>query len=325
MSSLQLRTIQTHERDAVLDLLKEWLNDRAFFARYFHHDPAFRDDLCFVACDGDRIVSTFQVFRKQVRVNGQVLQVGGVGNVYTTADYRERGVASDLLRMGLEAMRAHEFDLSLLFAVRLKFYAELGWRSHVRHLLFIDRGDSDGEGKYRIDRFEAADLDAVRAVYESYSSRFNGPTVRDQTYWRGQLQYAGNPHEDFLVARDGERIVAYARGTTLYDFYVITEHAALPGYSDALAQLVRRLHGVEGAPLPGTITHLGIDPDVQGRLQSSGLALRQVEDGFWMWRVIDPTRLAAKLGMTADEVTADDFLFRILPPERSVYWLADRF
>jgi len=89
MSDIRIRTIQTQERDAVLDLLKEWLNDRAFFARYFHHDPEFRDDLCFVASDGERIVSTFQVFRKQVRVGSAVLQVAGVGNVFTAEEHRE--------------------------------------------------------------------------------------------------------------------------------------------------------------------------------------------------------------------------------------------
>ena len=40
---MEFRTIRTDERDAVLDLLAHWLGDREFFARYFHHDPAFRD------------------------------------------------------------------------------------------------------------------------------------------------------------------------------------------------------------------------------------------------------------------------------------------
>ena len=82
---MEFRTIQRHERDAVLDLLGEWFGDREFFARYFRNDPSFRDDLCFVAVDDGRIVSTLQVFSKRVRVNGAVLEVGGVGNVFTTA------------------------------------------------------------------------------------------------------------------------------------------------------------------------------------------------------------------------------------------------
>jgi hypothetical protein len=35
--------------------------------------------------------------------------------------------------------------------------------------------------------------------------------------------------------------------------------------------------------------------------------------------------VAAKLGMSSAELAAEDIFFRLLPPERSVYWTADRF
>ncbi|MBI3783751.1 MAG: GNAT family N-acetyltransferase [Deltaproteobacteria bacterium] len=331
IGGLQIRSIEAGERDAVLDLLKEWLNDRAFFARYFQYDRAFRDDLCFVATDHGNIVSTFQVFRKQVRIDGQVLQVGGVGNVFTTETYRQRHIASQLLTHGLSVMADHGFDLSMLFASRLKFYSALGWQSHLRHLLFID-SDADNqpqergnEGPYTIAPFEESNLSEIRAVYDCYSGRWNGTTVRDAEYWRGQLRYAGNPQEHFLIARQGERLVAYLRGTTLYGFYVLMEHGYMPGHAEALTQLVCRLHAGEAATLPGMISHLGVEPEVQEGLRRRGLSLRQVEDVFWMWRVIDPERLAAKLRLPAKEILAEDLFFRLLPPSESVYWIADRF
>jgi predicted N-acetyltransferase YhbS len=325
MAQLELRTIDRDERDAVLDLLKHWLGDRDFFARYFQHDPNFRDDLCFVATDQGRVVSTFQVFRKSVRMNGAVVEVGGVGNVFTLPEYRERGVAAELLTRGVRAMEEHEFDLSLLFAVRLAFYGRLGWMSHLRHLVFIDPTRVEAKGEYSLAPFVPSDLDAVAQIYERYTAALSGPTVRDARYWHGQLRYAGNPHEDFLVARAGNQLVAYARGTSLYDFYVVMEHGCLPGHEDALVQLICRLHATEAAALPGTITQLAIAPAVQERLRGCGLSLRTVEDVFWMWRVIAPARLAAKLGVSEAELDTDDVFHRLLPPERSVYWIADRF
>jgi GNAT superfamily N-acetyltransferase len=322
---MEFRTIRPHERDSVLDLLAEWLHDRAFFARYFTHDPTFRDDLCFVAVDGDRIVSTLQVFRKVVQLGTAVVSVGGVGNVFTTAAYRTRGLASHLLTRAVEAMEAHGFDLSLLFATRLAFYGRHGWRSHVRHLLFIEPAAVPAAGPYRIDRFTRTDLPAVMQVYDRYTAARSGPTQRDAMYWQGQLHYAGNPQEDFFVARAGNVIVAYARGTTLYDYYVIMEHAHLPGHGDALTQLVCHLHGTEAAALPGTITHLTIAPDVADALRGRGLTTHHVEDVFWMWRVIAPSRLAARLGVPVDDLSLDDTFTRLLPPDRSVYWIADRF
>jgi len=41
--------------------------------------------------------------------------------------------------------------------------------------------------------------------------------------------------------------------------------------------------------------------------------------------VVSPQQLAAKLRLPEAQVHADDFFFRILPPEGSVYWIADRF
>ena len=325
MNEIEFRTIASHERDAVLDLLAHWLQDRAFFARYFHHDPTFRDDLCFVAVDRGTIVSTLQVFRKQVRVNGAVVQVAGIGNVFTADAYRERGLASQLLTRAIAAMDEHEFDLSMLFATRLIFYGRHGWQSHVRHLVFIEPAPVAPTGRYDIAPFEAADLDAVMRVYDSYTAGLSGPTLRDRRYWLGQLQYAGNPQEHFLVARAGGEIVAYARGTTLYDFYVIMEHAYLPGHEDALVDLVCRLHGTEAAALPGTITQLTTAQGVQEGLRSRGLSLRTVEDMFWMWRVVSAERLAAKLRIDPGALATDDIYHRLLPPERSVFFLADRF
>lgn len=330
MSDLEFRTIAAHERDEVLDLLQNWLGDREFFARYFRHDPGFRDDLCFVATANNRIVSTFQVFRKAVRINDAVVQVAGVGNVFTAAEYRERRLASQLLTGGVAAMEEHGFDLSLLFAVRLHFYGRLGWQSHLRHLVFIEPAPVATGGRYAVEPFAASDLAAVMHIYDGYNAGISGSTVRDLRYWQGQLQCAGNPHEDFLVARaGGDRaggdIVAYARGTPLYDFYVIMEHGYRPGYEDALTQLVCHLHGREAAAFPGTITQLSIAPGVQEQLRKCGLTLRTVEDVFWMWRIISPQRLAARLGIREADLDGDDVFFRLLPPEQSVFWIADRF
>jgi predicted N-acetyltransferase YhbS len=322
---MELRTIEVSERGAVLDLLAEWLGDRAFFARYLEHDPTFRADLCFVAADEGRFVSTLQVFRKRIRLRGAVAEVAAVANVFTTAGYRDRRLASQLVTMASAAMADHGFDLSLLFATRIPFYGRLGWQSHVRQLLYIEPGNCPADGDYALRVFTPADLPAVMEIYDAYNAERVGTTVRDVPYWEGQLRYAGNPQEDFLLAADGERVVAYARGTKLYDFYVVMEHAHLAGAEAALTQLIGHLHGSVARALPGTITHLTTSPEVQRALKANGLELRTVDDVFWMWRVVSPARLAAKLGIDPIDLENDDVFFRLLPPATSVYWMADRF
>ncbi|GIW44303.1 MAG: hypothetical protein KatS3mg077_1585 [Candidatus Binatia bacterium] len=326
MRDVVLRTIELAERDAVLDLLAEWYNDREFFARYLLHDPTFSPALCFVAEVEGRLVSTFQVFRKAVRLDGTCLDVAGVGNVFTTAAYRGKGIASRLLQYGLAQLPEHDFDVSLLFAVRLGFYARLGYHSHLRYLVFLAPGARPRlPERYRVRPFAAEDLPAVQAVYDTYCACRRGTTVRTSDYWRAQLRYAGNPGEEFLLATDADRVVAYARATGLLDFYVITEYGYAPGHRDALLQLLLQ-HYLEGIQQwPGVVAQLAHEPEVLEALRQHGIADHRIDDVFWMWRIVSPERLAEKLRTRPDALRPELLWREILPPESSVYWISDRF
>lgn len=325
MAEVTLRTIAGDERDAVLDLLAEWLNDRAFFARYFAYDPSYRDDLCFVAEHDGRLVSTLQVFRKTVGVAGAgALEVGCVGNVYTAPAWRGTGIAGALLERAIDAMRAHGFDASLLFATRLDFYARFGWRSLPRVLSFLAPGGTAGVGD-RAEPFDAArDLAEVMAIYAAYNTAVPGATRRDAAYWRGQLRYAGNPGERFVVARRDGAVLAYARSTLLYDLHVVIEHGCLPGETAALAELLARLHHA-AADQPGTLAQLTPDAALDAALRARGLEARAVDDRSWMWRPIVESQLADRLGVSIATVRGDDFFAALFPAAGSRYWMADRF
>jgi predicted N-acetyltransferase YhbS len=326
MTNVLFRSIEPSERDQVLDLLAEWYGDRDFFARYLEHDPTFSPDLCFVAEHEGRLVSTFQVFRKRVRVGATALDVAGVGNVFTSEAYRGRGIASELLRYGLGRLRDRDFDVSLLFAVRLAFYGQLGYRSHLRYLVFLAPGAAaQPSRRYTVRPFAPEDLPSVQGIYNVYSGRFPGTTLRDELYWRAQLRYAGNPNEQFLVATVDSQVVAYARATNLWDFYVVMEHGYLPGHDQALVELLvtHYHHGIQA--YPGVISQLAVEPRILAALEAQGIKCTRIDDVFWMWRVVDPDRLAGKLGVSRDEVLAEDVWATLLPPESSVYWISDRF
>lgn len=322
---MEFRTVQTvEEREATLDLLHAWLGDREFFARYFRHDPSYRDDLCFVALDSGRIVSTLQVFRKRVRCAGVSLEVAGVGNVFTKEAYRTQGVSSRLIEMAVAAMDQHGFDLSLLFASRLAFYGRHGWLSQPRHFHFVSPVPSR-PSRYTIRPFAPDDLEAVMGLYSTSNEGRAGTVVRDQSYWRGQLRYAGNPSETFLVACDRGQVVAYARATNLYELYVMIEHGYAQGGEVALVDLIAALTASGTSGASGMLTQLSIAPRVLDELAAAGATASLVEDYFWMWRVISASRLAAKLGVSTDEVESEAFLPSLFPAGSSVYWLADRF
>src|ERR1700688_1473890 len=129
---MEFRQARPGERDEVLDLLAQWFDNRDFFARYNLNDPAFRDELCLVALDAGRIVSTVQIFDRPLNLGGQAVATGGIGSVYTLARYRKQGLAAALMRLSVDTMERLGFELSLLFAERLEFYGSFGWSSVTR-------------------------------------------------------------------------------------------------------------------------------------------------------------------------------------------------
>src|SRR5882757_1272820 len=172
---MEVRAAHRNERDEVLDLLALWYNDREFFARYNQIDPTFRDDLCLVARDGNRLVSTVQIFDRAINLDGHAVPMGGIGSVFTLEEYRHQGVASDLMRLAGDTMIGEGFEVSLLFAERLTFYNQFGWREVERKFSILPSAASiDARKHFVIDSFDASrDLDSVVEIHRAYSGRFN--------------------------------------------------------------------------------------------------------------------------------------------------------
>ncbi len=191
---MEVRAARRAERDEVLDLLARWYNDREFFARYNHNDPGFRDALCLVARDGGQLVSTVQIFDRAINLGGQSVPMGGIGSVFTLDDYRHKGVASALMQLSVDTMIREGFEVSLLFAERLTFYNQFGWRELERKFSVLAAAASiDAPGFFVIDSFDATrDLAEVAAIHRAYSGRFIVTAVRDDSAWRANLKFAGN-------------------------------------------------------------------------------------------------------------------------------------
>ncbi len=346
---MELRQARRSERDEVLDLLAHWFDDRDFFARYNLSDPSFRDDLCLVALDAGRIVSTVQIFDRKLNLAGQAVATGGIGSVYTLADYRKRGIAAALMRLSVDTMEREGFELSLLFAERLDFYAGFGWRSVTRIFsLLPNAAQLPIGGDFAIERFDPVrDLAEVSAIYSSYSGRFDSTVVRDPGYWRGNLLYAGNPGEYFVVCRsravhhDGQ-IAAYARAIRFYGLPMIMEYgyrrdsaAAMLATFGHIANAADRLPkpyflGRGGSDPEGRsfesavpVTHSAHDPDLESALAAAGCPPLHHEDKYYMWRIISAERLGRRFGLPP-AAAAGKVMAAVRNPS-SVYWTSDRF
>jgi predicted N-acetyltransferase YhbS len=354
---MEVRAAQRGERDAVLDLLARWYGDRAFFERYNHLDPRFRDALCLVARDGGQLVSTVQIFDRAVNLDGKLVPMGGIGSVFTLEEYRHKGVASELMRLAVDTMVREGFEVSLLFAERLTFYNQFGWREVERKFSILAGAVSlDAPDRFVIDSFEIErDLDEIAAIHRGYSGRFNVTAVRDDSAWRANLKFAGNQplhpgegsEEYFVVCRDGARIAAYARVTRFHGVSMVMEYGYVPDRVDAMLATFKYL-GQSAAGVPVAVqrvgdhrrasllhsaskpdepsvlvTHTAHDPVLEKALGDAGCPVAHHVDNNYMWQVLAPDKLARRFAMAPEAAAAR--ALEIFADSRSVFWTADRF
>lgn len=355
---MRVRTLRPDERGALLDLLDGWeglpdgARGRELFRRYIEIDPRFEDRDVVVAEDSGRLVSCVQIFARHARIGSAQVAMGGIGSVFTRPEMRGSGVASAVLERSIEAMRERGMRFSLLFAARLAFYGRLGWESWTgeRWLLRApepaamtqdEAGALAAHDEIEIVDLDAGrDLDAVRALHASYSGGLDGTLWRDERDWRASLQVGGNPGEEFLLARHDGEPVAYVRAIVLSGFLVVSELARREGERGvrALVALLRRLltprahDPIAPRDRPSeTLRRLAAAPRLPDRaladaLARAGVAITPLPDPSAMLRCLDAPGLARDLGLPLrPDETPNALLRRALPPERFVFWPADRF
>lgn len=283
-----VREMRAEDRPAVLDLLEHAFRLRELFERYMDFDPAFAHRDFLLAVDGDRPVACVQVFAKTIRLREGEARLGGIGSVATHADYRGRGLSSELLVATIERMRARGMALSLLFAGPAQpLYARHGWRRIPLPLIRL-RAPAAARPTPAGRLFQPDDLPRVRALYDDYSGHLAGTTVRDERYWRGQLRTAGTPEEDFRVAERRGRIAAYSRAANFAGRTRVLEYAREPDAAGALADLLSAQAGAPDA-LPIPDAH---DAELARALESRGFLLSNVPDVSAMWRELLPGALS---------------------------------
>jgi GNAT superfamily N-acetyltransferase len=358
---MEVRPALASERDQVLDLLSLWYSDRAFFERYNHNDPKFRDALCLVAREGGALVSTVQIFDRTINLDGVAVPMGGIGSVFTREDYRHKRVASALMRLAVQTLEHEGFEVSLLFAERLTFYNQFGWREIGRKFgVLADAARLRTREDIEIDVFDfERDLPEVAAIHHAYTGRYNVTVIRDQSDWRANYSFAGNQpmhpgegsEEYFVLARSGGKVTAYARAIRLYGVTMVMEYGYLPGDSgseNALFALMRhlaetaqgltpsqrlvgdhrraaRLRGGSGATAAtgAIVTHTAHDNALEDHLAAAGAPIMHHNDNNYMWRIIAPDKLASRLGTSADAASAR--AFALFADDHSLFWTADRF
>ena len=243
---MEIRSLRKDEREPLLELLDLWelldgWRGRDFFRRYIESDPTYADENVWVGCEGDQLICCVQIFPRDIRVLDHDVPTGGIGSVFTHPEWRRSGLEGSVLDRAAEHMLERGMELSLLFAGVRGFSEGHGWSSFKRHrtvLRWPDRAAASFDSAISIERFDAArDMRAVREIHVGYSSGRTGTVARDDALWDASLVLAGNPAEEFSVARVGGTVIAYVRATLLNDVFQVTELGRSERGAEGLAAL----------------------------------------------------------------------------------------
>jgi GNAT superfamily N-acetyltransferase len=345
---VEIRTLRSEEREALLELLDGWpLADgwrgRDFFRRYLDGDPTYEDENVWVAAEGCALLACVQIFPRRLRVAGAAVRAGGIGSVFTRPEARRRGIAERLFERASEAIPSRGMPLGVLFGDE-PLYARRGWRNWgLRAGVLVRQADAPDPPEppsLAVAPFDGArDLADVRALHARYSDLLPGTVARDERLWQASLRNAGNPDEEFWTARANGELVAYVRAALLYRVLQITEFGCAPGFEAALAALIARVmtpraadpwerSGRPTAELRRVAVTVPLRhaPDLAAALGRAKIEAREGGDTKTMLACLDAAGLAAQLGERplAGEAP-NDFLARLLPPDDLVFWPADRF
>jgi GNAT superfamily N-acetyltransferase len=349
---MEIRTLEADERGAFEDLLEsagpaEGWRGAEFYARLRAADPTFQESNILVAHERGRLVACAQIVPRRLRILGHSIPCGGLGCVFTQPEYRGSGIASQLVEQAAIAMRERGLEISIAFLPRPGLLGQLGWNRWTGQRSILRNAEkrppareqsSDAIEIVALDRLRDRALSAVKAIHTAYSGSRNGTVVRDDDLWEATLETAGNPDEEFWVARRGGLAVAYARATLLEDGLTITE---LGRFEDGAAALASLIAGVlqprEGDALTpeghtsDQVRSFAILPTFDDigltvGLEHEGVTSHPIDDDSGLIRCLNISALAARLDvdLLPDELEAD-FLSRILPPDGFVFWPADRF
>ena len=223
---MEFRALYPEELEAWLDhVTTVFTGGRQYFSNHWHNDPWRDPEGIRVAVDNGTIVSTVRVFIRKMFLHGEPITVGGIGEVSTRSEYRQRGLATQLLKDSIKFMESRDITVSLLFGSQ-RIYSIEGWEKVPRYYArqsFAAKKESEWE--VRPANFDDdTEVKRIAALYDGYARKFNGTIVRDEiAYWTKWVR-TESPNA-WVVERDGS-IEGYASVIRREDELTVKEFVA---------------------------------------------------------------------------------------------------
>lgn len=163
------------------------INSYENLGEYISDDPM---NLFFGLFDGDLLVSGLGTHPYEIRMRSQEFKMLGIGWVATKPEYRNLGLATELIVNIYEYMYENHIPISVLFPAKPSFYEKLGYKL-VDELVYYHFKISDIKYQgtdYRMVEVESINED-IRSVYDKAFFSFNYIAKRPgMEYWRRHIK-----------------------------------------------------------------------------------------------------------------------------------------
>ena len=186
----ELRSLRSEaELDPWLDLVVEVFGPlaipRQYFQRHWDSDTDASRQLAgiLVAVEraSGRMVATVRVFSRALRIGGDTVPVGGIGEVSTLPAFRRRGLATALLKRAIRYMHAGAdppFACSTLHAASAAaaIYRRLGWADvatplHRISVPALEAADARGVAEFHFEADEAGGEGQAQGAQEAQEAQ----------------------------------------------------------------------------------------------------------------------------------------------------------
>ena len=266
------------------DVPPEWFRD------HWLYDPDRNLNAMFLAEEDGLIISTAQVFKREMYVKGYPVSVGAIGDVTTLEQYRRRGISNRLMQMCIDFMVDNDIVTSLLYTDIQDFYAKLGWFTVPRRSVEVALTDKHKLPQgYELTPFDDGDLHKAEELYHLSAKRFDGALTRkNPKYWSDWVAYY--LQRPMALKKDGQMVawmdLKYDRWWVILnpdeksDTLYLCDYASLPG-EDLFLPMIAEYSRMTNGPVKTVVPSL-LMPDYNGAF---------IDDRMNMFRLNKPFML----------------------------------
>ncbi len=239
---IEIRGMHSEELPSVHRILDQAFPNTAksFFDRQVKNDPVLRPEDTRVLLENGKVRACVRVYFRELYCQGEIIKIGGIGDVGTDPSHQHRGYASQLMEDAIQYMRNNGVLLSLLFTQINPFFYSFGYMDLPTLSVEAEPLQRRFKIEYRTANIRT-DLTELQKLYSDYNRNKTGPAVRNAHYWKQQMKFPRIDPCLFWVTEENGTIQCYIRGKIETDYLKIQEWAHRPGEEECVLNLIHEM------------------------------------------------------------------------------------